>query len=396
MKRIILIVTAAGMLFVSGCSGTTILSNYREVEDLELVRTVGVDLYETGGVTLTVGTASSASDPPRFYQSSGASIAAVVNEMQRLPLGKEALFSHTAHFVFSEKAASKGLDGYLDYIERSPDMRLDTYLFIARGGTVSDLMTGVTGKKSGVSEELSFLADNMANLGSGYAFTCREVAAGLCEGGVALIQAVNTKEHKVLFEGQAERALMPDGFAVIKDGRLVTFLNGQQSFGAALLLNKVKSRTMTATADGCELTLTVNKAKADYTPEFSSSGEIEKVKAVITLDANIISVDGGALISRRDIRDAAMRSLSEQVKEAASAALEASATLNADFLQLQKSLSLKSPKKLAALEDRWDTLYPEIDFELEAEINLSRTYDIEDPLNVSGEEIKTIWNTEIK
>ena len=42
-KKAVILLLALSLLALPGCSGTSIYTNYHEVEDLELIRTVGVD-----------------------------------------------------------------------------------------------------------------------------------------------------------------------------------------------------------------------------------------------------------------------------------------------------------------------------------------------------------------
>ena len=137
-KTVFILLLAACVVFIAGKGEATIASNHREVEQLELIRTVGVDVAEDGNVTVTAGTGSrAAGGAPSFFQSTGSTVATAINDMQRLPLGKEALFAHTAHFILSRSAAETELRDCLDYIQRSPDMRLDTDIFILREGTAT-------------------------------------------------------------------------------------------------------------------------------------------------------------------------------------------------------------------------------------------------------------------
>ena len=58
MKKFICLICAACLFLLSGCSGGSIYTNYREVEQLMVIQTMGFD-KDKNGVTLSVSTGNS-------------------------------------------------------------------------------------------------------------------------------------------------------------------------------------------------------------------------------------------------------------------------------------------------------------------------------------------------
>ena len=396
MKRFFCVFLAAVMAFsLNGCGQATVFTNYREVEDMELIRTVGVDT-DGDGVTITAVSATGMTKgEPMFFRSGGPTLSQAINDMQRLPMGKEALFSHTEHIVISEKTAEKGIGEILDYIERSPDMRLETNLFIAKGEKTDALLTSVSGKDSDVSDLLSFVQENIPELGTGYVFSCRETASYLSDSGCALIQAVEAKGQEELYEGQPEKTLVPTVFAVIKDGKLTGFLTEEESLGAVLVLNRLKGKYVTVPTGDSEISLAVNGASSKVTAEMSKSGELEGIKIELELNANVTSVGGGALLSSDEVREKAEKELSAFAERSVTAAVSASRRMGADFMRIWKQVEMKHPEKFRKIPS-WSAFFADVPVTVSAKSVIRRTFDIEDPVGTSGEGVKTVWGTMIK
>ena len=80
-RRALALLLAAGML-CSGCSTGAISSNYRPVEDLELIQTIGVDRAPEGVcLSAATGKAGEGEAPKRMTQS-GVSMLAALDQLQ--------------------------------------------------------------------------------------------------------------------------------------------------------------------------------------------------------------------------------------------------------------------------------------------------------------------------
>ena len=134
-RRALALLLAAGML-CSGCSTGAISGNYRPVEDLALIQTIGVDRAPEG-VCLSAATGKTGEgETPKRMTQSGVSMLAALDQLQDRTPSAELFYAQTSYLLLGEEAAAAGgLAPLLDFIARDPDMRLSTPLFIVRGGT---------------------------------------------------------------------------------------------------------------------------------------------------------------------------------------------------------------------------------------------------------------------
>ena len=137
MRRVLCALLAAALLLpLAGCRrGVAALPRGREIEDMELMQTLGVDAAEAGQVAVTAS--SGAGDGPdsgaTVVNGSAATLSAAVLGLQSE--GASYLyFGHVGQLLAGEELARRGLWPTLDYVLRDVEMRLDTALYLVRGG----------------------------------------------------------------------------------------------------------------------------------------------------------------------------------------------------------------------------------------------------------------------
>lgn len=391
MKKVVLAALVL-VLALGGCSsGLGIFSNYRRIENIELVRTITADTDGEGVLVTIYGTAGEENDA-RMYENTGPSIGVAMGELTLMPLGREAILSHTETMLIGEDMARERLGECLDYIERYSETRLDTGLLLVRDSTARDLLKGLSGSDPAAADVIAGLSKNLSRVGDGYVFTCREIAMSLAGNGVALVQCVRGQEEEKLFEDRGELNLRPAGFAVITEGGgTVAYLTEDETLGSLLLLRKLRSRNVDLQVQGTVSTVSIEEVKTSFEPVFDGDGALLKLKVRIALSANLISMRGVADVTKKSYREDAERELSKLMEAAARSAVRRGQAMGLDFLDLEGVISRSEPLKLRDMPQKWEELFPSLPVEIEADSVLARTYDIMDPPEIAGEEEKTPW-----
>ena len=390
MKRAVFL-SLAVCLALTGCSsGLTIFSNYRRLEMIELVRTVTVDTAEDGVNVSICGTAGEKQEA-RMYQNTGPSIGVAMNELTLMPLGRQAILSHTESMLIGEDAAKTRLDEVLDYVERFSEMRLDTGLFIVRDGTALDLVSGVAGKETPAADVVAGLTESLPKVGEGYVFSCREIAASLSENGCALIQCVRGEKEEKLFENRGDMNIKPAGFAVMLPDSTAGYLTEEETLGAMLILGKYESHNMDVPVGDAVLTVSVDLAKPKIRPVFSDSGELERIRLELELQSNLVSMDGLADLRDEELRRKVEEKLSELMGGALEKVLERERTLGLDFLDLEGICERREPIRMEDMPQRWEDIFTALPVDVSVKSVLMRTYDIIDPPEISGKAEGNPW-----
>ena len=119
-------------------------TNYREVEQLLVVQTLGLDGKE-GGVTLTLAAKGDSEQGVRRMKAPGSSVTAAMDRIRASIYEEELFCAHAERVLVGEKTAEAGLDSFLAWLERSPEMRLDLPLYVVRSDTAERAMLEVDG-----------------------------------------------------------------------------------------------------------------------------------------------------------------------------------------------------------------------------------------------------------
>ena len=384
---------AAVLLALSchGCSGASILSNYREIEDLEIIRTLGAD-YNSQGIQVTACTGLTGTDSaPRIYGQSAHSIGIALDKLQKLPLGKSALFSHTENLLIGQDQAQAGIAPILDYLERNSDTRMDITPFVVKGGDARELISGATGGSTSCTDMLASLRESAPYLGSGWPYSCRDVAASLAGRDCALIMAVEGVEEEKLFEDRGDMNILPVGFALLSSpGTLETFLDREQTLGTLMATGRLRSFETELSWEDSPLTLLLTGSQCSVEPSFEG-GRLSEINVEITARGSIVNAGQGASLWRESFILSAQRALEGQIYGWVSSALELSAETGLDFMDLLGRAERAEPvpyRRAAAASS------PSID---NVEIGLSvtglieRTYDINDPVDIREGEEESFW-----
>lgn len=213
---------AAGLL-CSGCASGAISSNYRPVEDLMLVQTIGVDRAPEG-VCLSASTGRAGeNEPPQRMTQTGETVLAALDRLQDRTPNAELFYAQTSYLLLGEEAAAAGeLAPLLDFIARNPDMRLSAPLFLVRGATAQQAVMDTGDDKTDVTEALTALQKDTALSGASHAFSCADIARALAArvGGWVrdALAASQALEADFLGVGQAVAVRSGHRWAAIRDG----------------------------------------------------------------------------------------------------------------------------------------------------------------------------------
>ena len=410
MKRgLSLLIIICMLLSLSGCSG--IYSNFRELERLLVIQTMGIDFAEEGvGISLASGAKSDGSSPVRLF-STGVSVTSAVAHILSYSQEQELFLSHTSHVVLGEEAAKNGINGYLSYICRSPNLRTDIPLYIVKGGTAQEAVMQVGDGSKGISEVLEAVRANVDERGDSKAFSASDLLRDLERNGSGLVCAIecspSIQEGGTKQEGGSgsssgtDSAESPDstggsgsgeekqekqaltaaavGYGVIRGDRLCAYIDTEQAIGVGLLLNIVGiSDIVVKDRYATPVTLELDQGSSEIKPVWAEDGSLEMLDIQIKAAANIAEIGGGGHFGEPDYEDYLTAQLETAVSERVSSVIQLSKTLQADFLGLGNIVEMDDAEKYRALGGDFASLLPGLTVRISVSGQIKHTNDIRD------------------
>ena len=362
----------------TGCSlSTGLYSNFRSIEHLQIVGTLGLDAAE-GGVRLSAsGGAPSNGDKPAVFQNSARDLISAMDALQDLSDNAQLFFAHTQHIVLGHEAAEQGIRTLLDFVARDVHLRLGTELFVLREGDAGKLLRDC-GEQGGISETLDTIRRETSVSGASHVYNFRSTVVALEEYGAALICALRTQDAQDKRYPESEApAVSADGYGILKGAKLVGFIDGREAEAASLLhghLGNV-SRMVSDGADGT-VSLEISRAEADIhlvSDESSAASPVLEIRA--RLGAGVTEKSSGRTeLVDEEMLDLFSSQLAAQFEQDIVSAVALSQKLDADFLALGKPLRLAGVQ--AALRD--------VTVRVSVEAVIDHSYEMEHPVGMNS------------
>ena len=326
MKKQVLLVLLL-MLLLTGCRRYSGFLPYaREIEDMELIRTLGVDTAGDAGVAITASGGTSQEETEVVAGEAG-TISAAVLELQGE--GSSYLyFGHVTQLLLGEGLAKRGVMPSLDYVLRDVEMRLETALYVVRNGTAGQAIEAAADDGS-ATDRLEALADDAGLTANSMPRTVKDVLAELDRQGASFLPAV-----------LADDGLTAAGYGILKDGALVGWAEGDAALGVNLIFGKVDADVVEVQApDGTAAALRVVGAAASVRPIWQGD-TLAGLKVHCKVDANL--AEGSAMPDQATL-DALEAALAQVEAGRMAQALELSRALDADYLGLRQSAAFAVP-----------------------------------------------------
>lgn len=422
MKRFLsLLIIICSLPALSGCG--SIYSNYREIQQLMVVQTMGID-REKGGVQVSMAAAAEASGGgPRRMSAQGSTVTDAIDRAYKLSYEEEIFFSHVNHLLVGEAAAEEGLDAFLDYVSQSPTMRIDIPLYIVRGGTANQAVMEVGDSSKGISEVMQTVHESFASPSNSQVFTVADTINSLLRYGSALVCAVecvpssesvspgksesaqqgggqNTQEgegknaqqgqeqnpqeeegQNTQDKTQGENPLMavPAGYAVIRDGKLCKFIEPEEAVAVGLLTGSLPITAITVTdRNGKNASLELNQGSAQIIPVWGGKGQLKGLNIQAQVSASVLETDNWQQGSSNEYTNHLTAQLESAVSQRLSSLLRTSMKLKADFLGLAGQVERKSPENYRLMSQSFSELLPGLELQITVSGQLSHTNDMKE------------------
>ena len=398
---------------LSGCS--SIYSNYREIQQLMVVQTMGID-REKGGVQVSMAAAAEASGGgPRRMSAQGSTVTDAIDRAYKLSYEEEIFFSHVNHLLVGEATAEEGLDAFLDYVSQSPTMRIDIPLYIVRGSTANQAVMEVGDSSKGISEVMQTVHESFASPSISRVFTVADTINSLLRYGSALVCAVECvpssesvspgksasaqgggeqnaqqgeEQNPQQEEGQnaqdktqGETPLMavPAGYAVIRDGKLCKFIEPEEAAAVGLLTGSLPITDITVTdRNGKDASLELNQGSAEITPVWGGKGQLKGLNIQAQVSASVLETDNWQQGSSSEYINHLTAQLESAVSQRLSSLLRTSMKLKADFLGLAGQVERKSPENYRLMSQSFSELLPGLELQITVSGQLSHTNDMKE------------------
>ncbi len=374
MKRLPVLILC--LFLLGGCGGHWIYSDYREIDQLELIQALGLDAE---GEYTTATASTGGTEEPVVLRSSARSVSRAMRQMQELTSRKYIFFGHTGHLLLGEKAAEQGLEQYMEHMERFVEMRLNTFLYVVRDGTAEEAISATGKEGEGIVSLLTSLEKDVQLMSDSHVFTCGEIAEALAENGCALAAAVSLTEQEDILAGESPLTIRTRGYAILKEGRLAGYLDPELARGANLLQGLGGEDILEVPdASGGWAALRLTGSRVRYIPEFAE-GELRSLRIRAELECSLEELRAPVDTWREETMELLERGAEELEMERIRRVLVLSRAMEADFCGIGAKVRQARPLAYDGMATPWEKRFPDLPLEVEVSCRLLRTYDVGEP-----------------
>lgn len=379
-KLIIIFLSLLSIPALCGCG--SIYSNYREVEQIKVIQTMGLD-YIPGGVKLSLSSDSggSGSEEPLCFECTGSSISEAMDKIRTYSSEEDLFFAHISRIIIGEEAAKHGIDNYLSYVCRSPKIRIDTPIFIIKGETAAHLMSELSSSTKGVSEVLEAVEANISNLSNRQILNTAEIINSMEKNGGATICALEftegAQQNSDSESGEKDMTASISGYAVMNNSQLCSFINMDEAVGLCFLLNRVGiSNIIIEDINGEPVTMEISRGGSRLSPRWGDDGELIGIDVFANVSATVLEMEENKEISEAELSDYLISGLESEVSSRIAAVLQLSRKLQTDFLGLGSKIELEAPYKYRSMDSSFIEKLPSLELRVSVSGELCHTKDI--------------------
>lgn len=332
---------------------------------MALIQTLGIDKNGEGW-TLTVSTGPRPSgvegegERALVLSASGTSLPAAQLAVEGL--GDAGVFcGYAAQLLLGEELAREDITPVLDFLAQAVEMDLGLELWVVRGTQAQQALNA--GGDEGAAPRLEQLH---TDAGEGKTNLTRTAGETLS----ALVDCGSTWLPVLVLSGEGEETtLLSQGYAVLRQGKLVCFAWDRAAQGLELLEGRGFGRIVDLTLeDGTPVSLRLERVDTRCEPEFQEE-ELTGLYVTCSITAQVVQTP--RTLERSELEQ--LRRMLERTEgERVVSALELAQTWDADFVDLQRQAGMSAPGRWGALQEQWSQAFRTLDIRVETRCQVER------------------------
>lgn len=370
MRKVVFLLTIIMSFTLAGCWDSV------ETEKLGVVTLFGVQLSDNNNIKVTVqevsqknqtiggqpaGSQSSGSIPQSpfyVYSEEGFTISEAIQKISSQQHQK-IYFGHTKVIILDEEMVrSKGIHSLIDFYERTPEMRLKTWLLISKSGQLDKILTTNTGLNADTG---SILEETISNEKDNSYLTVKNLKDFIelitKSGSEAYTSGVSIS-HKNSADKTSDNKFAIKDTAVFKNDNMIGWLNNEESRGLSFASGNLRGGFMTIPFEDDVLSLRILKVTSKAQPVIDNG----KIQINLKLDvlSNISESHTKSNFMSEDIIKKIQQLQSNKIKNEITSALDKSKSLNCDIFEFGNYFNMVHNQFWKKIKNNWEVYYPSL------------------------------------
>lgn len=351
----------------------------RELDTLAIVQAFGIDETKDGQVIISAqilkpgevkGEAAKGGQGVWVVTSTGETVFDAIRNAA-FKSARKLYFSHNKVIILGEETAKKGIDPLLDFLDRDPEPRRISNIFIARG-LAQDILLGEHEQERVPGEAIEKLAktSNMTShlperdLNDLFQTLSSQTSSSVVPG----IKIIHKNEKDT-----PKEVVSLDQTAIFKKDKLIGWFNETETRGLLWVLGEVKSGIIVIKSPQEEtknISLEIIRASSQLKPKISE-GQL-KITVEVKVEANLGEQMSEVNLTKPDTFAELEKRQTAAIEDEIHAALNKAQVWGVDIFKFGEEFHRKYPEEWPELEKKWEEEFPKIEVSLEVISNLRR------------------------
>ena len=379
--RIILItfIILINSILTTGCW------NYREVDELSIVAGVAVDkgIKNKFQMTAEIVQISSARDikkASKIITAEGETMFDAARNLISLS-GKRLYWSHAKVIIISKEIASEGIIRVIEWYNRDSETREEVSILISEKVPAKEIFNAQGTTEDVKSFVLEEIINNQGSLSKAPVIDILKFDIESKTKGIStVLPAINLKE----IDGEIIPQVM--GAAIIKDDKLIGFLNGDETKDLIFIRNEIKGgvliEEMQTSVVPTFVSLEIFKNKTKVTPIVDSRGiEVNlNINATVAINEigsteNFIDEEG-----RIKLEESAENSLKKRIEDLIN---KVQSEYKADIFGFGAKLRENKVEEWNKVSENWEEVFKELKVNVKTKVHIKNSAILSKPLEKS-------------
>ena len=398
--KIIKVITILIIVIFISLTSKSLLPMSSEIDDMEILKLTGLDYIkdeendnkaslsfliekEEGGSDSSQKESQSKKQKVLTYKAS--SFNEAVRSMQ-FYTDKTMAGSHVKYFLIGEETAKNDIDKVLDILSKDQEVRLSSNIYIIKDMTAQEFLNQAINSEYKLSDMLDNIEKNSGQKTIAKYITISEILSSkLSETEIYLVPTLEfTSNIEKITEtegGEEETDELTKqfefyGYAVMKDNKLIDFLDDKEAIIYNMLINESKGGNVDVENEkGDIVSFGINDITTGYSFRFDDKNNLKQVDISLKYRSNFEEV-----LSKEDITDIKVlekykKMQEDKVKKQAEELIKKSQELNLDIFGIGEKLNVKHPYKDRKIKENFRKNYGSLNIKVKVEADIERTYD---------------------
>lgn len=304
------------------------------------------------------------------------------NRKFHLFTNRDIFLGHSQFILFSEEVAKENIMKYLDFYLRDHELRLTSNVLIVEGSTVEDFFMQTNSSQYFIGEKLENLASDVGAFSLSKEVTIYESIDALDnEYSSAYIPIICLIDKKSIDTNNSNKMDMKmEGYAIFKNFKMIGALHGNDARGLNWITNDIDSGVIVVKdSNNNDISLEIIGSNSKIKPRYNN--DHLSVVIEINMNSNIVEQEGIEDIYNEEDIEKLKNQQEDTIELEVKNVIKYTQKNNVDIMGIGNAVFHKYPVRWEKeLKDKWEFLFPQIDFNIEVKSKINRVYNIKQPI----------------